>query len=225
VAGFDEVPASYVEEAKGKFRIFYGRTSHGTQVQVGMDMIASSIGAPYEIPEGFVQVVGKDLGYKGDLAWVEITRSALSEPGSDINVVMWSWCSGVTGNTMRGIQAYLDAMDKLEQEYPSVRFIYMTGHTNRRAVANTRSNNQQIREYCAEHGKVLFDFEDIESWDPDGKYYEDTGDTCPWCETWCASHQCPACDRCPHSHCFNCFNKGKAFWWMMARMAGWPGAA
>ena len=26
-----------------------------------------------------------------------------------------------------------------------------------------------------------------------------------------------------HSHCLNCYQKGKAFWWMMARIAGWDG--
>jgi hypothetical protein len=27
--------------------------------------------------------------------------------------------------------------------------------------------------------------------------------------------------ECAHSHCFNCYLKGKAFWWLLARMAGW----
>ena len=38
---------------------------------------------------------------------------------------------------------------------------------------------------------------------------------------WCASHSCPTCGDCPHSHCFNCYQKGKAFWWMMAKIYGW----
>ena len=62
---------------------------------------------------------------------------------------------------------------------------------------------------------------DIESYDPDGNYYPDASDDCGWCSTWCAGHSCPACGSCAHSHCFNCYLKGKAFWWMMARLAGW----
>ena len=40
---------------------------------------------------------------------------------------------------------------------------------------------------------------------------------------WCATHTCPSCSGCAHSHCFNCYQKGKAFWWMMSRMSGWSG--
>jgi len=33
----------------------------------------------------------------------------------------------VSDNTPSGIAAYLNAMNQLEQEYPAVRFVYMTG--------------------------------------------------------------------------------------------------
>jgi len=31
------------------------------------------------------------------------------------------------------------------------------------------------------------------------------------------------CDSCAHSHRLNCVLKARAFWWMMARLAGWDG--
>ena len=83
------------------------------------------------------------------------------------------------------------------------------------------ARNNQIRAYCNAHDKILFDFADIESYDPDGNYYPDETDACAWCATWCEQHTCIPCDGCAHSHCFNCYQKGKAFWWMMARMVGW----
>ncbi|MDY7031955.1 MAG: dockerin type I domain-containing protein, partial [Thermodesulfobacteriota bacterium] len=44
---------------------------------------------------------------------------------------------------------------------------------------------------------------------------------CGWCSEWCDTNDCPTCSSCAHSHCFNCYQKGKAFWWMVARLAGW----
>jgi hypothetical protein len=113
-------------------------------------------------------------------------------------------------------------MEQLEVDYPDVTFIYMTGHLDGSGVAgNLYARNNQIRAYAVANNKVLFDFADIESYDPDGNYYPDASDDCGWCSTWCASHSCPACGSCAHSHCFNCYLKGKAFWWMMARISGW----
>lgn len=106
----------------------------------------------------------------------------------------------------------------------------MTGH----ATGTYQNNNAMIRDYVLAHSKILFDFEDIETHDPDGNYYPETTDGCEWCDDWCYNHpedcvnlpeRCesglPTC--CPHSHRLNCVNKSKAFWWMMARLAGWNG--
>jgi hypothetical protein len=75
--------------------------------------------------------------------------------------------------------------------------------------------------FCSGNEKVLFDFADIESWDPDGNYYPWETDACNWCSDWCAVHACPSCPDCAHSHCLNCYRKGMAWWWMAARMLGW----
>ena len=73
---------------------------------------------------------------------------------------------------------------------------------------------------------MLFDFADIESWDPDGIHYPDTDDSCPWCQPWCDANPgaCPDPPiSCTHSHSLVCDLKGRAFWWMAARLAGWEG--
>jgi len=45
---------------------------------------------------------------------------------------------------------------------------------------NNKAANQVIRDYCASNDKVLYDFADIESYDPDGVYYEFPHDNCDY---------------------------------------------
>jgi hypothetical protein len=223
-AAFTSIPSSYIASVPHAFSIFYGHTSHGSQLITGLDMVARELREP-ESPHPFViQEYDGDLGTEGDLAWVDATRSALDAAGNQINLVMWSWCGGVSGNTEAGIDAYLSAMDQLAKDYPAVTFVYMTGHLDGTGPdENLYRRNEQIRAWCRDGGRVLFDFADIESYDPDGNYYADGSDACEWCATWCAQHDCPDCNDCAHSHCFNCYQKGRALWWMLARLAGWTG--
>jgi hypothetical protein len=228
VPKFSTIPSSVILQARNQFDIFYGHTSHGSQIVTGMDMIyAEDTLYHYNGGAGTLSIseYGSDLGWNGDTAWVTVTRQQLNQPGNTINMVMWSWCGGVSGNDEAGINIYLNAMNQLEHDYPNVRFIYMTGHLDGSGPTGTLYvRNNQIRTYCALNNKILFDFADIESYDPNGTYYPDGADDCAWCSSWCASHSCPDCSGCAHSHCFNCYLKGHAIWWLLARLTGWEDA-
>lgn len=225
IPAFEQIPPSVIEHIKTSYDIFYGHTSHGSQIITGMTMI--HVENPiYDFNSGagtlLISEYGDDLGTLGDTTWVPITRQRLNEPGNDINMVIWSWCGGVSTNNEEGINIYLNAMNQLETDYPAVTFVYMTGHLDGTSpTGELYRGNNQIRNYCAANNKILFDFADIESFDPDANYYPDESDACAWCSSWCAAHSCPACTSCAHSHCFNCYLKGKAFWWMMAKIDGW----
>ena len=242
------IPGEWINQAKSQFRIGYSHSSHGSQLVTGMETWRNTGNAAYDYTYsdyGFATGVFMadywacdtgvdpcDLGYSGFLGWRDATRQMLNAPGNDRNVVMWSWCGGVSENDAAGIDAYLTAMNGLEQEFPSVRFIYMTGHLDGSGEEGTLNQmNNRIRDYCRTNNKILFDFADMESYDPDGNYYlnryADDGcyyDDGNWAEEWCDAHPgnvyCTSCD-CQHSVPLNCNRKGAAFWWMMALMAGW----
>ena len=90
------------------------------------------------------------------------------------NVVMWAWCAQVSYAPEAEIQNYLNNMTQLEKDYPQVKFVYMTGHLDGTGLSGRlHTRNNIIRAYCKKNNKILYDFEDIESYDPDGKYYGD----------------------------------------------------
>jgi Dockerin type I domain len=218
VSQFDEVPIAVIESIYTDYNIYYVHTSHGSQIMTGIDMVYDEDNN-YDPPPFYE--VGDDLGHTGDTTWVPATRTYLdSHP--ECNMAMFSWCGGCSDNTEEGINIYLNKMVELETDYPAITFIYMTGHLDGSGIAgNLYACNNQIRDFCSANDKILFDFADIESYDPDGTYYPDETDACNWCYDWCAIYTCPTCGGCAHSHCFNCYLKGKAWWWMMARISGW----
>jgi uncharacterized repeat protein (TIGR01451 family) len=245
--GLDAIPEYWMERAKERLRISYGHTSHGSQPISGMGVLMAgplNVNGLYDFnTNGAVMTdvlsiadgtPSGDLGNPDRTTWATRTREYLNGSGNDRNVVVWSWC-GQADTTAENIDLYLNLMDDLERDYPEVTFVYMTGHLNGTGeTGGLNQRNNQIRDYCVANGKILFDFADIESYDPDGDYYLDRGadDGCNydggnWADEWCAAHPddplCEPCE-CAHSEALNCNLKARAFWWMMARVAGWSGA-
>jgi hypothetical protein len=243
------VPLEWINQAKTDLHIAYGHTSHGSQITTGMAGLASFANAPhggstYAWNSGGTGGAldlrdtpfsgASDLGNPDRTSWAAATRTYLNAH-SEVNVIMWSWCGQADGSEEQ-IETYLDLMSGLEEDYPDVRFVYMTGHTNGSGLTgNLHLRNQQIRDYCEAHDKILFDFEDMESYDPDGKYFGDKNvtDSCGysggnWAIEWQNSHaegvdwyECSSA----HSEPLNANLKAYAVWWMWARIAGWDGGA
>jgi hypothetical protein len=247
-----KIPSDAIEKAKKNLHVAFNNSWwHGSEIYYGMRELVGFKGSLYQIddnPEnGELHVDYRnafgDIGnleYHNDSSWYFATKETLVADTS-IDVVIWCWENGLNEATSAKVDAYLSLMTKLETDYPKVKFVYMTGHLNGTTkVDNVYLRNEQIRKYCKEKNKILFDFADIESYDPDGKYYGDklADDACNydsdndgkvdknWAEDWQKAHT-------ENTYWYDCGpeqtqpvnSNMKAFatWWMLARIAGWEG--
>jgi len=250
------IPPYWIEQAKN-LKLHYAHTSHGSQVVTGIEVL-EGLDASYSVAVDYCSLpteAGALCIFDGqqtetyiapELYWstpegIQATRNVINGNHS-LQFSMWAWCGQVSSSDPSYIDDYLSVLNAFEIEFPGKRFIYMTGHLDATGSSgNLHVRNQQIRNYCLSNNKILFDFADIERYDPDGNDYLDLGggggdgDGCQydggnWGTEWCAAHtgddRCAGCGDpgcCAHSQPLNCNLKGRAFWWMMARLAGWNG--
>lgn len=242
------IPDKWIEQAKTDLHIGYGHTSHGSQITDGMRGLVSFKGNKYAWNNGGTggaldlhdNAMSGDLGNPNLTQWEKETRSYLNA-NKDVNVIIWSWCGQVSSATEAQINTYLSLMSGLEVDFPKVFFVYMTGHLDGTGLkGNLHKRNEQIRTYCKTNNKYLFDFADIESYDPDGKYYLDksANDGCDydsdnngsldsnWATKWQNAnaegidwYTCGSA----HSQPLNANMKAYAAWNLWARIAGWDG--
>lgn len=255
------IPESYINAARNNLHIAYQHTSHGTHVSYGMfglpdyrsgdeKLFAISNNNPQEGKLDFrdnamasYAEVGTDASdlSRNETAFIQATRNYLDDPeNAEINVVMWSWCD-IAGHKVA--ENYIPGMQSLIEEYPSVNFIFMTGHANKdNNVGDGKPKNQAkiILDYCKENNFYCLDYYGIDTHDMDGNYWEDAGDDGnsstggQFYADWQASRSVGAgyyenrstpggsvTYGAHNSQHITANRKAYAMWYILARIAGW----
>lgn len=157
-------------------RYAWSNTSTGDNHSLSLDDLAFDGNLP-DLSQGDEDHNGNSIA-----DWADLTNSVLEKSSnSHINVVMWSWCN-IGGHD---INLYLNSMEWLIAKFGKggshpraadhpVAFVFMTGHANGGGEGDSSDRaNQLIRQHCLDMDRVLFDFADIENYDPDGNYFLD----------------------------------------------------
>ena len=233
----DAVPSEWIDAAQADTRIHYAHTSHGSQITTGMGRIEAAnvsydcaIGGGYlpSEPNALCILDGNppESYITPELYWQGVSARALTQNTLDDNptltISLWSWCTQLNYYDAAGTQEYLDAMTMLEEANPDITFIYMTSNAQAGGSDgyNRWINNQMVRQYCIENDKILFDFADLDCWSggEHSTYSYFNGE-----QTFDVpiEHEDFNGNEAGHTTYTSCEQKGRAFWWMMAMLAGW----
>ncbi|MEN8122622.1 MAG: hypothetical protein ABFS35_19935 [Bacteroidota bacterium] len=190
-----QIPENWIDSAKQKLKIKYFRRSHGSHIDVGGMAALRRFSTEYSNLYNYSKSPADgsllfdyqwySLDFENEV-WDSITRVYLDAPeNAEINVIMWAWSSYLY---LVDVDKYLQDMEVLISEYgpegtkirngdrsTPVIFIFQTACGQRSIDRNepVYINNQKIREHCLNYNRILYDFNDLECYDPDGNYYGD----------------------------------------------------
>jgi len=221
------IPQEFLDKAR-RLDLIFGHQSVGGNVLDGLSALAEKDGKRYAVErvedpaaEWFDDHEGWGDFFAGEnenpASKCEAFRSKMVDDGLGKHVAVasvklcWIDFAGKKGEAEKIFAGYRDTMEILEKAFPKVKFIWWTAPLKTEDNPTRAAYNRLVRDHCRAKGKILFDIADIESRTaaaPEPKspvllaeYAEDEG----------------------HLNETGRLRAARAWWWLMARLAGWDG--
>lgn len=226
------IPAEALEKARD-LRVLFGHQSVGFDVIRGLRLLGEESPDRYRLPiqsrvqaQWFVRNAGLGeffVGRNGDAQGKvdDFDRAVRGGMGERVDVAMMKLCYAdmvERSDPAQVFEHWRQAFEKLEVDYPKVRFVWWTCPLTipPRCSDQRMEVNRRIREYARAQGKLLLDIADIECHTPQGEAVLHPGGGEKLDDAY-------ARDRGGHLNDDGARRVGRAYWWLMARIAGWAG--
>lgn len=220
----DIIPAEFVKKACA-LKVLVRHASVGMGINWGLDCLAGNRAKNADckcFDTGLYNrknLIFEPRGNPNSKAKVDDLIQQAATRSDEFDVFTMKFCYiDALRNRQPNWDYFRSAMEKLEKDYPEKIFVWWTIPLTRDGQAGTDSFNTKVRDYCKANGKILFDLADIESHEPDDpndtKLTNDQG-----CETISALYTKEV--HAGHLNVTGRIRVAKAFWHLMARIAGW----
>ncbi len=225
-ANQDLLPSTWLTQGHLQ-KVVFGHQSVGGNILDGLSALASAtpakyavdmVDAPTELPNGGIAqfAVGDNGDPAGKIADYNTKMRTWLGGGSAYTASMMKLCFvdfDDTTDVTTLFNTYRDTMAQLEADYPAHRFIYTTAPLMTDYSATRAQYNDLVRNYCSTNNKALFDIAAIESHDPSGNAVG--GDQPRMYSAYSSDGG--------HLNSTGARRVARAYWWLMARVAGWDG--
>ncbi len=230
---FDQIPDEKIAEA-AKIRLLFRHASVGENINFGLSCLwGNYAGRRPGVCSDFYNLKYDRSNwvfqFRGNPGWIEkvddfVVQTDLQAEQFDALTFTLGYLDGLDGMTYPTIsdeenfqKHFVEPLEALEARHPDKIFIYWTMSLARQGHANTTKFNEMLRGYAREHGKILIDIADIESHDPDGSLVTDANGN-PIISDFYTDEV-----NAGHLNTLGREVMAKAFWVLMARVAGWDG--
>lgn len=224
------IPIVWLNKARN-LDICFGHHSVGSNLLDGLDALSNSLPERYKlaivdnVPASWFDSNGGVAGY--EIGENENPQSKLRDFSRLITARGVGQHAGVAGvkfcfvdigggaDVSKLWNSCRSTMEGLENAYPKVRFIWFTCPITSSDNAKRNAYNSLVRSYCRSKGKILFDIADIESYDAKGNLCKNASGP-SLCKNYSEDGEHPDSEDGKK-------RLARAWWWMMARLAGWGG--